>query len=69
VRQVAIGEFELEPGKAAYDLAFAVRVGALDGRRELMVIAEDRTRVYRDIFSGCGSCGVEPNRKIVPNAG
>ena len=32
VRQVAAEDFELLPGEAAYDLAFAVRVGALDGR-------------------------------------
>lgn len=32
VRRVAIEDFALEPGEAPYDLAFAVRVGALDGR-------------------------------------
>jgi len=32
VRQVAIEDFELEPGEAPFDMAFAVRVGALDGR-------------------------------------
>ena len=32
VRRAAIEEFVLEPGEAPYDLAFAVRVGALDGR-------------------------------------
>lgn len=32
VRQVAAEDFELLPGEAPYDLAFAVRVGALDGR-------------------------------------
>lgn len=31
-RCCAVEELELEPGEAAYDLAFAVRVGALDGR-------------------------------------
>jgi precorrin-6B methylase 2 len=31
-RQVAVEELELAPGEAPYDLAFAVRVGALDGR-------------------------------------
>jgi hypothetical protein len=31
-RQVAIEDFELEAGEAPYDIAFAVRVGALDGR-------------------------------------
>ena len=32
VRCVAAEDLELEPGEAAYDLAFAIRVGALDGR-------------------------------------
>jgi SAM-dependent methyltransferase len=32
VRQVAIEDFVLEPGEAPFDIAFAVRVGALDGR-------------------------------------
>lgn len=32
VRQSAAEDFELEPGEAPFDLAFAVRVGALDGR-------------------------------------
>lgn len=31
-RQVAVENFELEPGEQPYDIAFAVRVGALDGR-------------------------------------
>ncbi|MDR6805973.1 SAM-dependent methyltransferase [Dyadobacter sp. BE34] len=31
-RQSAIEYFELSPGEEKYDLAFAVRVGALDGR-------------------------------------
>ncbi len=31
-RQVAAEELELAPGEPPYDLAFAVRVGALDGR-------------------------------------
>jgi cyclopropane fatty-acyl-phospholipid synthase-like methyltransferase len=32
LRQVAIEDFELLPGEEPFDLAFAVRVGALDGR-------------------------------------
>jgi cyclopropane fatty-acyl-phospholipid synthase-like methyltransferase len=32
VRCVAAEDFELAPEEAAYDLAFAIRVGALDGR-------------------------------------
>jgi SAM-dependent methyltransferase len=31
-RQAAIEDFELEEGERPYDLAFAIRVGALDGR-------------------------------------
>lgn len=31
-REVAVEDFVLKPGEARYDLAFAVRVGALDGR-------------------------------------
>jgi hypothetical protein len=32
VRQAAIEDFVLDPGDARFDLVFAVRVGALDGR-------------------------------------
>jgi SAM-dependent methyltransferase len=32
VRRSAIENFELEPGEPPFDLAFAIRVGALDGR-------------------------------------
>ena len=32
VRCVAAEDFTLEPGEQPYDLAFAIRVGALDGR-------------------------------------
>ena len=32
VRQVAAEDFELLPGEAPFDLAFGLRVGALDGR-------------------------------------
>lgn len=32
LRQVAAEDFELEAGEAPYDIALAVRVGALDGR-------------------------------------
>jgi len=31
-RAIAIEDFELDHGEEKYDLAFAVRVGALDGR-------------------------------------
>jgi hypothetical protein len=32
VRHVAAEEFVLQPGEEPYDIVFAVRVGALDGR-------------------------------------
>jgi cyclopropane fatty-acyl-phospholipid synthase-like methyltransferase len=32
VRRVAVEKFELAPGESLFDLAFAMRVGALDGR-------------------------------------
>jgi cyclopropane fatty-acyl-phospholipid synthase-like methyltransferase len=32
VRQIAVEDFELQPGEAPFNLAFAIRVGALDGR-------------------------------------
>lgn len=32
VRHCAVEDFALEPGEARFDLAFAMRVGALDGR-------------------------------------
>ena len=35
VRHLAVEHLELEPDEAPYDLAFAVRVGALDGRHPL----------------------------------
>ncbi len=31
-RQIAVESFELEPDEPLYDIAFAIRVGALDGR-------------------------------------
>lgn len=43
VRQAAVEAFELEPGELPYDLAVAIRVGALDGRHpELAHAALDR---------------------------
>ncbi|MEV5544173.1 hypothetical protein AB0L13_46025 [Saccharopolyspora shandongensis] len=32
VRQITAEDFVLEPGEAPFDIVFAVRVGALDGR-------------------------------------
>ena len=42
-RVVAVEDFELEAGEEPFDLAFAVRVGALDGRHpELEALARRR---------------------------
>lgn len=44
-RTVAVEDFELQPGEEPFDLAFAVRVGALDGRHpELEKVARRRIR-------------------------
>jgi SAM-dependent methyltransferase len=51
VRHVAIEDFVLEAGEAPFDLAFAVRVGALDGRHP-----ELERRAHRSIA-----------RALVPN--
>ena len=45
VRRVAVEDFALEPGEEPFDLAFAARVGALDGRHpELEKRARARIR-------------------------
>lgn len=45
VRHVSAEQFALEPGEPPFDLAFAVRVGALDGRHpEAGVLARERIR-------------------------
>jgi SAM-dependent methyltransferase len=49
-RQVAIEEFELEPGEAPYDIALAIRVGALDGRHP-EVEKEARRRIAAALTS------------------
>lgn len=33
-RQVSVEDFELQPGELLFDIAFAVRVGVLDGRHQ-----------------------------------
>lgn len=43
LQQVAIEDFELKPGELRFDIVFAVRVGALDGRHpELEARAHER---------------------------
>ena len=45
-RQASIESFELTPGEAPFDIAFAVRVGALDGRDpQAGLLAHARIRV------------------------
>ena len=67
VRQSAVEDFALEPGEARFDFAFAMRVGALDGRhpelerRALARIAAALVpggRVFID--------GGNPLREIIP---
>ena len=58
VRCVAVEEFTLQPGEAAFDLAFAVRVGALDGRhpasgeKALAALRKAMTRAARLFVDG-----------------
>ncbi len=50
-RAVAIEDFELAPGEAPYDIALAVRVGALDGRHPRMEQAA-MARIARALRKG-----------------
>jgi SAM-dependent methyltransferase len=70
-RQVAVEDLELEPGKDRYDLAFAVRVGAFDGRH-LKSRARALRRVERALVPGGRLFidGGDPVQEIaVPEAG
>ena len=51
VRCVAIEDFELDSGEPPYDLAFAVRVGALDGRHPKAGV-EARRRIRAALVPG-----------------
>ncbi|HEX5532374.1 MAG TPA: methyltransferase domain-containing protein [Actinomycetales bacterium] len=51
VRCVAVENFELEPCESPYDLAFAVRVGALDGRHPKAGV-EARRRIRAALVPG-----------------
>jgi cyclopropane fatty-acyl-phospholipid synthase-like methyltransferase len=65
VRCVAAEDFELAPGEAAYDLAFAIRVGALDGRHPRA--GEQARRRIRDALVPGGKLlvdGGDPLREI-----
>ena len=59
IRQVAIEEFELEPGERPFDIAFAVRVGALDGRHRHL-----EQRAHRQIAKA-----LAPNGQFFVDAG
>jgi SAM-dependent methyltransferase len=57
VRQVALEEFALAPGEEPYDIVFAVRVGALDGRhpkvgelglRRIALASTENARLFID---------------------
>lgn len=65
LRQVAIEDFELEPGERPYDLAFALRVGALDGRH-LELEARALARIGKALRKGGRLFvdGGEPLREI-----
>ncbi len=66
-RQVAAEDFVLEPGEARYDLAFAVRVGALDGRHpEAGRRAIERLRAALVAGGRLYVDGGDPLREIAP---
>jgi len=68
VRCIAAEEFELAPGEAPYDLAFAVRVGALDGRHP-RAGEQVRDRIRAALVSGGKLLvdGGDPLREITLN--
>jgi len=64
-RTVAVEDFELEPGEEPFDLAFAVRVGALDGRHP--ELEQHARRRIRDALAPHGRLfidGGDPLREI-----
>lgn len=66
-RRVAIEDFELEEGERPYDIAFAIRVGALDGRHpEAARLA--RQRIRRALVKGGRLYidGGDPLREVIP---
>lgn len=65
VRQAAAEDFELEPGEDLYDIAFAVRVGALDGRHpEIEQQARQRIAVALKPHGRLFIDGGDPLREI-----
>jgi SAM-dependent methyltransferase len=64
-RVAAVEDFELEPGEKPFDLAFAVRVGALDGRHP--ELEQRARRRIRDALTPHGRLyidGGDPLREI-----
>jgi SAM-dependent methyltransferase len=51
VRQVAVEDFVLEPGEPGFDIAFAIRVGALDGRHPVAGV-KARQRIAAALVPG-----------------
>ncbi len=65
LRQAAVEEFELEPGEAPYNIALAVRVGALDGRHpELAERAKRRIAAALDRNGRLFIDGGDPLKEI-----
>lgn len=65
VRQVAAEEYEREPGEGPFDIVFAVRVGALDGRHpEAGRRAMERIRAARAPGGRLFIDGGEPLREL-----
>lgn len=62
VRRCAVEDFALEPGEAPFDLAFAVRVGALDGRHPALE-ARALDRIARALAPG-GALYVDGVRRV-----
>jgi SAM-dependent methyltransferase len=68
LRQVAVEDFELEPGESRYDFALAVRVGALDGRYPALEARAKRRIAIALRRSGCLFIdGGDPLRRILLN--
>ncbi|MBV9790659.1 MAG: class I SAM-dependent methyltransferase [Chloroflexi bacterium] len=66
VRQAAAEDFTLEPGEELYDIAFAVRVGALDGRHpEIERQARERIAAALKPDGRLFIDGGDPMREIV----
>ncbi len=64
-RHVAVEDFELHPGETPFDVAFAIRVGALDGRHpELEARARERVAAALTPAGGLFTDGGDPLRTV-----